>query len=101
LIANAVDLPGHPAVTRSRAIDVVDDSDLRERLVVTDCGSLSLGEIAEALDSGLAQAENFIAQNLVHRAALFLRNEGRLAGLREQTKPSPETPMSLEHRPHA
>jgi ApbE superfamily uncharacterized protein (UPF0280 family) len=101
LIANAVDLPGHPAVTRNRAIDVVDDSDLGERLVVTDCGALSLDEIAEALDTGLAQAENFIAQNLVHRAALFLRNEGRLAGLREQTKPSTETPMSLEHRPHA
>jgi ApbE superfamily uncharacterized protein (UPF0280 family) len=101
LIANAVDLPGHPAVIRSRAIDVMDDSDLGERLVVTDCGSLSPDEIVQALDAGLAQAENFIAQGLVHRAALFLRNEGRLAGVRQQTKPSPETPMSLEHPPHA
>ncbi|MCL6707135.1 UPF0280 family protein [Pseudomonas sp. R2.Fl] len=80
LIANAVDLPGHPAISRARAIDVVDDSDLGERLVVTGCGALSAEEIDAALAAGLARAESLIAQGLVHRAGLFLRSEGRLAG---------------------
>ena len=101
LIANAVDLPAHPAVTRRRAIDVVDDSDLGERLVVTDCGELSHAEVADALAAGHAEAERFAALGLVHRAALFLRNEGRLVSLPERagTLPIPSSPV--EHRPHA
>ncbi len=40
LIANAVDLPGHPAIRREKASDVQPDSDLREHLVVTRVGAL-------------------------------------------------------------
>ena len=40
LIANAVDLPGHPAVERRPASSLRDDSDLGERLVVTGVGDL-------------------------------------------------------------
>lgn len=101
LIANAVDLPGHPAIKRSRAIDVVDDSDLGERLVVTCSGALSGDDIATALAAGLRQAEDFIEQGLVDRAALFLRNEGRLASMHEEDDISPIKSMPVEHRPHA
>lgn len=103
LIANAVDLPGHPAIFRARAMDVVDDSDLGERLVVTGCGELSMEEIDRALASGLLQAEDFIERGLVHRAALFLVSEGRLATERlhrpTQFIRSPE--FSVEHHSHA
>ncbi len=79
LVANAVDLPGHPAVERARASDIVDDSDLGERPVVTACGPLTDTEIASALSLGLAKAERFIALGLIDRAGLFLGHQGRLA----------------------
>ena len=78
LVANAVDLAGHPAVSRARAIDVVDDSDLCEHLVVTGCGDLTREECDAALASGAAEAERFIAQGLIHRAGLFLKHHGRI-----------------------
>jgi ApbE superfamily uncharacterized protein (UPF0280 family) len=87
LVANAVDLPGHPMVVRRRAIDVVDDSDLGERLVVTACGDLSADESDHALSAGAAEAERFIAAGLIHRAGLFLKKRGRIVdGL--DTEPS-------------
>jgi ApbE superfamily uncharacterized protein (UPF0280 family) len=79
LVANAVDLPGHAAIRRACAIDVVDDSDLGERLIVTGCGSLTDAEIDMALSCGLAKAERFITLGLIDRAGLFLRNQGLLA----------------------
>lgn len=101
LIANAVDLPGHPAITRQRAMDVVDDSDLGERLVVTGCGALSPDEIDRALTSGFEEAEHFITQGLIHRAALFLRSEGRLASMPPNLDTLPMTSIPAEHCPHA
>ena len=41
LIANAVDLPGHPAIRRQPAQDLQPDSDLGPRLVTTHVGPLS------------------------------------------------------------
>ncbi|HEY0123189.1 MAG TPA: UPF0280 family protein [Rhizobium sp.] len=79
LVANAVDLPGHAAIDRARAIDVVDDSDLGERLVVISCGPLTDAEVDMALSCGLARAERFITLGLIDRAGLFLKNQGLLA----------------------
>lgn len=78
IVANAVDLPDHRQVRRARAIDVVDDSDLGERMVVVDCGPLDEDEIDRALCAGAAQAERLLDADLIHRAALFLKNRGRL-----------------------
>jgi len=52
IIANVVDLPGHPAVLRCPAHDLQPDSDLGGRLVTRDVGDLSHDEIAEALQAG-------------------------------------------------
>jgi ApbE superfamily uncharacterized protein (UPF0280 family) len=101
LIANAVDLPGHPAITRRRAADVVDDSDLGERLVVTDCGELSSAEVAAALVAGQAEAKRLVGLGLVHRAALFLRSEGRLVSMPELADTLLVTSSPVEHRPNA
>lgn len=78
LVGNAVDLPGHPSVTRACAVDVVDDSDLGNHLVVTGCGELTYLEVGEALEAGAAEAERLANLGLIHRAALFLRDRGRL-----------------------
>ncbi|UVC06521.1 UPF0280 family protein [Rhizobium sp. TH2] len=91
LVANAVDLPGHPAVMRARAIDVVDDSDLGEHLVVTGCGELGYHEIGQALEVGAAEAERFISGGLIHRAALFLKDHGRIADPDQHDTPALES----------
>jgi ApbE superfamily uncharacterized protein (UPF0280 family) len=80
IIANAVDLPGHPAVKRERANALAPDSDLGARLVTTGVGALSEAEAAEALDAGLAVAERLRRRGLIETAALFLQGEARVCG---------------------
>ena len=80
LIANAVDLPGHPAITRCPAVELDPDSDLGTRPVVADVGVLSASEVAAALETGLRRAEAMRAAGLIQSAALFLHGAVRLAG---------------------
>lgn len=92
LIANAVDLPGHPAIERVPASSIDPDSDLGERLVTQDVGPLSAQDIATALDAGLAVAEDFRRGGLIEGAALFLGGESRISGsfvLHEKRTPTP------------
>lgn len=80
LIANAVDLPGHPAIARVSARDLAPDSDLGERLVTQGVGTLAPGEVARALDNGLAVAEDFRRRGLITASALFLGGQTRICG---------------------
>lgn len=80
LIANAVDLPGHPAVKRVSARALAPDSDLGGRLVTTSVGPLSPADIATALDSGFAVADDFRRNGLIAAAALFLAGQSRISG---------------------
>jgi uncharacterized protein len=78
VIANAVDLPGHPGVGRVRACDLAPDSDLGERLVTQSVGKLRSHEISAALEAGIAVAESLRTSGLVRAAALNLQGETRL-----------------------
>ena len=49
IIANAVDLPGHPAIRRVPASEIDPDSDLGDRLVTVTVGRLFESEIRAAL----------------------------------------------------
>ncbi|RWD59833.1 MAG: UPF0280 family protein [Mesorhizobium sp.] len=80
LIANAVDLPGHPAIHRVPARDLAPDTDLGDRPVTQDVGALASGEVARALDNGLAVAEDFRRRGLIAASALFLAGETRISG---------------------
>jgi len=80
LIANAVDLPGHPAIARVAARDLQPDSDLGWRLVTRDVGRLSRRDIDMALASGVAQAQGFRARNIIAACALHLAGETRTIG---------------------
>ena len=53
LIANAVDLPGHPAVLRAPATDLDPDSDLGERPITLRVGALTPVAVEAALRQGL------------------------------------------------
>jgi ApbE superfamily uncharacterized protein (UPF0280 family) len=72
MIANAVDLPGHPEVTRVPASDLAPDSDLGERLVTQNVGELSPDETAAALEAGGAVARSLLSERLICSAALHL-----------------------------
>ncbi|MEP9386825.1 UPF0280 family protein [Mesorhizobium sp. KR9-304] len=80
IIANAVDLPGHPAIRREPARALAPDSDLGDRLVTTGVGALTAREVGEALDSGLAEADKLQRRGLIEGAALFLNGEVRVCG---------------------
>ncbi|MDP1582098.1 MAG: UPF0280 family protein [Bradyrhizobium sp.] len=75
IIANSVDLPGHPAVTRCPAQDLQPDSDLGARLVTRGVGDLSGREIAVALEAGAACARRLLATGLIDGAILRLHGE--------------------------
>ena len=80
MIANAVDLPGHRAVTRMPAHTLSPDSDLGDRLVTTGVGLLTARETDTALAAGLDRAERFIERGLCGAALLALNGETRHAG---------------------
>lgn len=80
MIANAVNLPRHPGIRRARACDLQPDSDLGARLVVTEVPPLSPEDAAQALDAGMAQAQDLLSRGLIAGAALFLQGQTRLAG---------------------
>lgn len=81
VIANAVDLPGHPAVRRQPAVTLAPDSDLGGRLVTVAVAPLSAADIATALDRGLAVAAALERRGLIAGAALFLAGEARLCAI--------------------
>lgn len=80
MIANAVDLPGHPAITRQPAHDIAPDSDLGDRPVTTRVGPLSDRDVTRALDAGATYAEDLRERGLISGAALMLRGRTRLVG---------------------
>jgi ApbE superfamily uncharacterized protein (UPF0280 family) len=77
VIANAVDLPGHPAIRRVPACDLQPESDLGERLVVRGVGALSASETDRALALGAAVAERLLARGLIVAAALHCQGATR------------------------
>jgi ApbE superfamily uncharacterized protein (UPF0280 family) len=80
LIANAVDLPGHPAIRRVPVDELDPDSDLGGRLVTAEVGALAAGEVDRALVAGVAEAERMRARGLIVAAVLCLEGELRTVG---------------------
>ncbi len=81
LIANAVDLPDHPAISRVPANSRDPQCDLGERLVTSDVGRLTPQEITEALNAGLQEAKRLCRAGALESAALQLRGYTLLCGL--------------------
>jgi ApbE superfamily uncharacterized protein (UPF0280 family) len=80
MIANRVDLPGHPAVVRRPAVAVKAASDLGERPVTVAVGALRGDEAEAALAAGAAYAEGLRSRGLIEGAALFLAGRVRVVG---------------------
>ena len=98
VIANAVDLPGHPAILRVPANTLAPDSDLGHRLVTQAVGDLTPDDIATALDAGAAVARALLHQDLICSAALNLQQETRvITNPSQQMHSQPHSPRSLLH----
>lgn len=87
LIANSVDCPGHPAISRAPARSRDPRSDLGDRLVTLDVGALSARDVDDALAAGVAEAEHWRDQGLIEAAALRLQGETRLVGAAGKSYP--------------
>jgi hypothetical protein len=97
IIANAVDLPGYPAIIRVPACELAPDSDLGDRLVTQSVGELAVREVNQALAAGLHTAESLRRIGLIRAAALNLCGETRLVGVSEESLSLPELERSLVH----
>ena len=84
LIANAVDLPGHPAITRMPASDLSTDSDLSDLLVTTDVGHLPEIDVNAALDAGMEFAQGALNADRIAGALLTLQSHSRHVGVADQ-----------------
>jgi ApbE superfamily uncharacterized protein (UPF0280 family) len=82
IIANAVDLPGHPAIVRCPAQELQPDSDLGARLVTRNVAPLRNFEIASALEAGADKAGALFAAGLIDGAALHLQGQTRVIALK-------------------
>lgn len=76
-IANAVDLPGHPAIRRRPACEIKADSDLGAIPVTVAVGPLAPAARAAALAAGATAARAARRRGLIAAAALFLQGEAR------------------------
>lgn len=100
VIANAVDLPGHPAILRQPANELQPDSDLGARLVTREVGELSQNEIAAALKSGAECARQLFDRGLIEGAVLRLCGDMLVIGTRNIEEQRPR-PLVLENAVHA
>ena len=80
IIANAVDLPGHPDIVRVPASELAPDSDLGARPVTQAVGDLTASEKKRALTSGVHAAELMLTLGLIRAAALHLQGDTRVVG---------------------
>lgn len=100
VIANAVDLPGHPAIVRKPANELQPDSDLGARLVTRDVGELSHDEIAAALESGAERARQLFDRGLIEGAVLQLCGDMLVIGPKDIERQEAR-PRQLENAVHA
>jgi ApbE superfamily uncharacterized protein (UPF0280 family) len=103
IIANAVNLPGHPAIVRCPANALQPDSDLGARLVTRDVGELSEQEIEAALEAGSACARQLLAAGLIEGAAFRLFGESFVVGARatDVRRPQPVRGDASKNLMHA
>jgi len=100
IIANAVDLPGHPAIVRQPANELQPDSDLGARLVTRDVSELSPTEIAAALESGAECARHLFDRGLIEGAVMQLSGDMLVIGPKDIERQRSRPPV-LENAVHA
>lgn len=80
MIANKVDLPGHPAVARVPADQIEPDTDLCSRPVVVGVSMLTRRETEQALSNGIEYAHDCMQRGLIVGARLCLNGQTQIIG---------------------
>ena len=99
IIANAVDLPGHPLVVRVPACSLDPNTDLGERLVTQDVGDLSDEDMNCALGNGIETAQRLRSEGLINSAALNLKGRTRIVAA-ESAAPTAFSPRLNLRKAH-
>lgn len=97
IVANAVDIPGHPAITRVPAREHSPDSDLRDLQVTQAVSELHPEEVDQALDHGVRTAQILQRLGLIHSAALSLQHEVRIVESHGDRAIAPAPERTLVH----
>jgi ApbE superfamily uncharacterized protein (UPF0280 family) len=90
MIANAVNAE-HPAIQRSPASSLKDDSDLGDLPVTVEVGILPASVVQQALQAGVAEAAFMSRQRLIVGAVLCLQRQYRAVGIEELGRRSSPT----------
>jgi ApbE superfamily uncharacterized protein (UPF0280 family) len=105
IIANAIDLPGHPAIVRVPARSLQPDSDLSDLLVTRCVPPLARVEIEAALAQGARTAAALKDAGLIASAALHLQGETRIVGAlclpHDRSATHPQALIPLQGASHA
>jgi ApbE superfamily uncharacterized protein (UPF0280 family) len=80
VIANAVDLPGHPGIQRIPACEIQPDTDLGSRLVTLAVSRLTSTDVNRALDAGVQTGNALLHRGLICAASLCLQGETQVLG---------------------
>src|SRR3984957_18772973 len=99
VIANAVDLPGHPAIIRRPAHELQPDSDLGARLVTRGVGEISGSEVEQALETGAVCARKWLAAGLIDGVALRLNGRMIVVAAKNVETMDSSSPLRKEERP--
>jgi ApbE superfamily uncharacterized protein (UPF0280 family) len=94
IVANAVDLPGHPGILRTPAREIAPDSDLGDLLVTRAVSNLPTHEIDAALQNGLRTANDLRSCGLIEAAALCLQGHTRVV-----SSPEISADMAIARKP--
>jgi ApbE superfamily uncharacterized protein (UPF0280 family) len=79
MVANSVNVDD-PAILRTPACALKDDTDLGTRLVTVGVGVLSAGKVEQALAAGAAHAQRLVDAGTIHGAVLCLQGCVRVVG---------------------
>lgn len=78
MIANAVNIPGHPEILRTPASELQPDSDLGAIPVTSNVGQLTSHELDIALDAGEALAGGLVNDTVIEGCCIRLATKSRL-----------------------
>ncbi|WP_422049985.1 UPF0280 family protein [Shimia sp.] len=77
LIANHVDVPGHPAIKRAAANEVREDTDLGARLVTVDVAPMPAEDVEQALLRGVQYSEKLSQKMPLAGVYLYAQGQAR------------------------
>ena len=74
MIANSVNIKSHPLIIKKPAVEIYEDSDLKNLMVTVEVGDLKQSEIEDALKNGNEVGKKYLENGLINSALIELQN---------------------------